>query len=176
MLSTKTNCKILSAGCKFCKLKCCFSCTFSSSAATEGGLKSGHCKTKLAIKTCEQCFLCRSIVFGQTCIKCPTYCTKSACRGQYWETWKPWGSANSSANVERRVHLTLPNQTLSYHVTDNHQLLCTSSQEPLPGRGIASADEQNAVELVKNQESLGFYNWLFLVPKPNNKWRPKRSN
>ena len=31
---------------------------------------------------------------------------------------------------------------------------------------------KNAVELVKNQESLGFYNGLFLVPKPNNRWRP----
>ena len=31
---------------------------------------------------------------------------------------------------------------------------------------------KNAVELVQNQASLGFYNRLFLVPKPNNKWRP----
>ena len=31
---------------------------------------------------------------------------------------------------------------------------------------------KNAVELVKNQESLGFNNWLFWVPKPNNNWRP----
>ena len=31
---------------------------------------------------------------------------------------------------------------------------------------------KNAVELVKNQESLGFYNRLFLIPKPNNQWRP----
>ena len=31
---------------------------------------------------------------------------------------------------------------------------------------------KNAVELVTNQNSLGFYNWLFLVPKPNNQWRP----
>ena len=33
---------------------------------------------------------------------------------------------------------------------------------------------KNAVELVANQKSLGFYNWLFLVPKPNinNWWRP----
>ena len=29
-----------------------------------------------------------------------------------------------------------------------------------------------AVEPVANQNSLGFYNWLFLVPKPNNRWRP----
>ena len=31
---------------------------------------------------------------------------------------------------------------------------------------------KNAVELVQNPQSLGFYNWLFLVPKPNNRWRP----
>ena len=32
--------------------------------------------------------------------------------------------------------------------------------------------EKNAVELVQNQKSLGFFNRLFLVPKPNNKWQP----
>ena len=31
---------------------------------------------------------------------------------------------------------------------------------------------KNAVEPVDNQNSLGFYNRLFLVPKPNNWWRP----
>ena len=29
------------------------------------------------------------------------------------------------------------------------------------------------MELVQNQTSLGFFNRLFLVPKPNNKWRPR---
>ena len=32
--------------------------------------------------------------------------------------------------------------------------------------------DKNAVELVQNQTSLGFFNGLFLVPNPNNKWRP----
>ena len=32
--------------------------------------------------------------------------------------------------------------------------------------------DKNAVELIHNQTSLGFFNRLFLVPKPNNKWRP----
>ena len=31
---------------------------------------------------------------------------------------------------------------------------------------------KNAVEPLENQNSLGFYNRLFLVPKPNNRWRP----
>ena len=30
----------------------------------------------------------------------------------------------------------------------------------------------NAVELFQNQKYLGFFNRLFLVPKPNNHWRP----
>ena len=32
--------------------------------------------------------------------------------------------------------------------------------------------DKNAVELVQNPRSLGFFNRLFLVPKPNNRWRP----
>ena len=32
--------------------------------------------------------------------------------------------------------------------------------------------KKNAVEPVKNKESLWLYNRLFLVPKPNNQWRP----
>ena len=32
--------------------------------------------------------------------------------------------------------------------------------------------DKNAVELVRNKNSLSFFNRLFLVPKPNNKWRP----
>ena len=31
--------------------------------------------------------------------------------------------------------------------------------------------DKNEVELVKNKNSVGFFNQLFLVPKPNNKWR-----
>ena len=31
---------------------------------------------------------------------------------------------------------------------------------------------KNAVELVQNKNSLGFFNRLFLVAKPNNCWRP----
>ena len=32
--------------------------------------------------------------------------------------------------------------------------------------------DKNAVELVQNKKSLGFFNRLFLVPKRNNRWRP----
>ena len=32
--------------------------------------------------------------------------------------------------------------------------------------------DKNAVELVRNKTSVSFFNILFLVPKPNNRWRP----
>ena len=49
--------------------------------------------------------------------------------------------------------------------------MSTPTKAPLAG-DLAPAGEQNAVEPVANQKSLGFYNRLFLVPKPNNRWRP----
>ena len=162
--------------CKFCKLKCCFSCTFCSRAATKERHKSSYCKTKSEIKMCEQCFLCRSIVLCQTCTKCPQCCTKSACRGNTESVLGNLGNLGGrtqiSTNVKRRVHRTFPNQTKLDQVTHNHQLLCKSPRNPYLLEALHQLINKNAIELVKNQESLGFYNRLFLVPKPNNKWRP----
>ena len=88
------------------------------------------------IKICEQCFPCRSIVFCQTCTKCPKSCTKSACRGQTKQFLGNLGSlgglTQSRTDIERGLHPTFSNQTKLDRVTDNHQLLCTSPQEPLP--------------------------------------------
>ena len=75
------------------------------------------------IKICEQCFLCRSIIFCKTYTKCPKCCTKSACRGQ-------------------TEPITFLIQTKLDQITHNHQLLFTSSQGPLPVGGITSADKQ----------------------------------
>ena len=37
---------------------------------------------------------------------------------------------------------------------------------------IQSLLSKNAIERVENVKSLGFYNRLFLVPKPHQRWRP----
>ena len=141
--SVRRDIKLLSVS---CKLICCKSCTYCSRAATKERRKSGYCKTTSVIKICEQCFLCRSIVFCKTCTKCPKCCTKSACRGQAKPVLGNLGSlgdrTQSSINVERGLHPTFPSQTKLDQVTHNHQLLCTSSQEPLPVGGTASADKQ----------------------------------
>ena len=95
---------------------------------------------------CEQCFLCRSLVFCKNCTKCPTCCNKSDCRGQTVQILGNLGNhggwTKGSTNVERKVHLTFPSQTKSDQVTHSCQLLSKSPQEQLPVRGIASADKQ----------------------------------
>ena len=84
----------------------------------------------------------------------------------------PRGQSQSGKITRRRLHPPLPVPAKCDQVTNCHKLLCKSPQEPLLAGGIASASDQNAVEPVATQKSLGFYNSPFLVPKPNNQWRP----
>ena len=75
------------------------------------------------------------------------------------------GRIKGFTNTETGLHPPFSNQTKSVKISDHHKLTCKSPQALLPGGGIASA-----IEFVKEcQESLGFYNRLFLVLKPNNK-------
>ena len=59
-------------------------------------------------------------------------------------------------------------QTLPDQKTHNNKLLCRSPQE----QALHQLLDKNAVELVQNPQSLCFYNQLFRVPKPNNRWHP----
>ena len=122
---------------------------------------------KVSIKICEKCFLCHSIVLCQFCSKCTKCCPHSACRGQtakfLADLAGPGCRSQSSSNPARGLHPPFPDPTKPHKNSHSRKLLCQSSQEQLPVRGIASA---------YHQTSLGFYNRLFLVPKPNNKWRP----
>ena len=171
--SVRTDSKLLSFSCK-CKLSC-KSCTYCSRAATKERCKSSCFKTTSVIKICEQCFLCRSVVFCKTCTKCPKCCTKSTFRGQVEPVFGNLGSlgglTQSSTNVERGLYPTFPNQTQLDQVIHNHQLLCTSSQEPLPVGGIASAEKQKCSRVGQKSRISGLLQPAFLVPKPNHKWR-----
>ena len=46
------------------------------------------------------------------------------------------------------------------------------SDDPDALEALHQLIDKNSVELVQQQKSLGFFNQLFFVPKPNNKWRP----
>ena len=126
---------------------------------------------KVSIKICEKCFLCHSIVLCQFCSKCTKCCPHSACRGQ---------TAKFLADLAPKVvQILREGYTLPFRIRPNLTRIPTVVScyaNPLRNSYLLEALHQlidkNAVEQVSHQTSLGFYNRLFLVPKPNNKRRP----
>ena len=92
---------------------------------------------------------------------------------QFWDTSEILGAGPKVIQMLKEGY-TLPFQTrpnltrnptiVSCYVNPHRNLYLLEALHQLTNK--------NAKVLVSNQESLGFYNWLFLVPKPNNKWRP----
>ena len=162
---------------QFFKFKCKISCTicsFCTRASAKERYKSRSVRLsprKVSIKICERCFLCHSIVVCQSCLKCPKCCPQSACRGQ---TSKILGKLvesgcrpESSSDPKRGLHPLLSVPAKTHKVSHSHKLLCQSPEEQLPTGGITSAYRQKCSRTSNEQN-----NRLFLVPKPNNKWRP----
>ena len=71
----------------------------------------------------------------------------------------------SSTNVERGLHPTFQDRTKLDKVTDNHQLLCASPQEPLPGGGITSADKQKCNTVGQKSRISGLLQQAIFGPK-----------
>ena len=92
---------------------------------------------------------------------------------RFWEIWLGLGAGPKVVQILREGY-TLPFQTRPNLTRSPSVVSCYVN--PLRNSYLLEALHQlidkNAVELVHNQASLGFFNRLFLVPKPNNKWRP----
>ena len=91
----------------------------------------------------------------------------------FWQTWLERGAGPKIVQVLREGY-TLPirirpNLTRSPTVISRYANLHRNSYLL---EALHQLIDKNAIELVHNQTSLGFFNRLFLVPKPNNKWRP----
>ena len=92
---------------------------------------------------------------------------------QFWEKWETLGSSPKVVNTLREGH-TLPfrfrpHLTMSPTVISNYH---NPSKQSFLLEALSRVINKNAVEPVENQNSLGFYNRLVLVPKPNDRWRP----
>ena len=92
---------------------------------------------------------------------------------KYWQTWLNLGAGLKVVQILKdgyilpfciRPNLTRSPNIISCYVNAHRNLFLLEALHQLM--------DKNAVELVNNQRSLGFFNQLFLVPKPNNKWRP----
>ena len=151
-----------------CKASCCITCSFCTRAFPKERIKSRV--SRLSLQKLH------SIVLCPTCNKCQKCCTKSACRGKTSELLAnlagPGSSSKSSSDPKRGLHPSLPDPAKARKVTQGCQLLCQSPQEQLPVGGITSAHSQKCCRTSKKLNFSGVFNRLFLVPKPNNKWRP----
>ena len=91
----------------------------------------------------------------------------------FWQTWLDLGAGPKVVQILKegyalpfrvRPKLTRSPAVISCYVNPHRNSYLLQALHQLIAK--------NAVELVKHQTSLGFFNRLFLVPKPNNKWRP----
>ena len=98
------------------------------------------------IKICERCFLCHSIVLCPTCNMCPKCCFRSSCRGKTSKLLENLdvsrGRSKNNTAFEGGLNPPLQDPATSYKIPNSHKLLCQSSQEQLPVRGITSAYRQ----------------------------------
>ena len=92
------------------------------------------------------------------------------------QCWEKWEALRSSPKVVTtlREGYTLPfrfrpHLERSPTVISNYH---NSAKQSFLIEALYQLINKNAVEPVQNQNLLGFYNQLFLVPKPNNRWRP----
>ena len=91
----------------------------------------------------------------------------------FWETWLDLGAGPKVVQILRegytlpfwiRPKLTRSPTVTSCYVNPHRNSYLLEALHQLI--------DKHAVELVRNKTSLSFFNWLFLVPKPNKNWRP----
>ena len=88
--------------------------------------------------------------------------------------WKKWLNLGAGPRV---VQILKQGYTLPFQIRPNLSrtptVIWQSSQKPQTVReALHQLIAKDAIELVHKKVSLGFFSRLFLVPKPNNNWRP----
>ena len=98
------------------------------------------------IKVCEKCFLCHSVVLCPSCSSCKKCCIKTSCRGKTSKLLAGLAGSGcrseSDPNFERGLYPSISEPAKVGKTSHSRKLLCQSSQEQLPVRGIASAYRQ----------------------------------
>ena len=91
----------------------------------------------------------------------------------FWQNWLDLGAGPKAIQILKEGY-TLPFRTRPKLTRSPTVISCyvNPHRDSYLLKALHQLIAKNAVELVRNQKSLGFFNRLFLVPKPNNKWRP----
>ena len=91
----------------------------------------------------------------------------------FWQVWQDLGASPIVVQILKEGY-TLPFRIRPKLVRFPTVVSCyvNPHRNSYLMEALHQLTDKNAVEIVQNQKSLGFFNRLFLVPKPNNKWRP----
>ena len=91
----------------------------------------------------------------------------------FWQSWLDLGAGPKIVQILREGY-TLPFRIRPNLTRSPTVVSCYANphRNSYLMEALHQLIDKNAVELVHNQASLGFFNRLFLVPKPNNRWRP----
>ena len=161
-----------------CKLSCCNTCSYCARALPKKELSPGSAgyliKNKLKYVKGASCVTQLSCVNPVTNVQSVVTNLPVGARLQtFWKTLQVLGAGLKVAQILRqgytlpfriRPKLTRSPTVVSRSVNPHRNLYLLEALHQLI--------DKNAVELVRNRISLSFFNRLFLVPKPNNKWRP----
>ena len=109
-------------------------------------------------------------------LNAPNVVTNLPVGARLQEFWKNWLALGAGPKV---VQILKEGYTLPFRIWPNLSRTPTViSCYDNPHRNLKLVEalhqlmDKNAIELVHKKVSLGFFNRLFLVPKPDNKWRP----
>ena len=149
---------------------------FASGSPQKKGVNPVYCQSIREINHVKDVSCVDHLSFVKIVTNVPTVVTNlpvGARLQQFWEKWETLGSSPKVIRILRegytlpfrfRPNLTRSPMVISKYVNPQRQSLLLEA--------LAQLTNKNAVKPVTNQTSLGFYNRLFLVPKPNNRWRP----
>ena len=156
--------------------RCCNSCSFCNFSRAAAKERPKTRSLSEQNKACRRCFLCKSMSFCPICSKCPTCCHRNQCWGKASELLaslaKVGLKSQGSVSSEGRVFSSIQGKAQ----LSRFPLIVSKYANPTKSKALlealSSLRQKQAVERVVVKSSLAFYNRLFLVPKPNGKWRP----
>ena len=158
-----------------CKLLCC-KCSFCHWVAQKKGVNPNFCQKYTEIKYVKDVSCVGHLSSANIVTNVPTVAINppvGARLHQFREKWEALGSSPKVVTMLREGYILpfrfRPNLTRSPTVIRNY---VNPQRQSHLLEALYQLTNKNAVEPLANQNSLRFYNRLFLVPKPNNQWRP----
>ena len=131
---------------------------------------------KIEIKSVNSALSVNQCLFAPNVINVPCVVKDPPVGGRLQLFWQVWLSLGSNPRV---VSILREGYQLPFKERPplaRYPVIVSGSSAPLRNKklneALQSLDQKQAIEKVLVQSSLGFYNRLFLVPKPNKKWRP----